>query len=198
MALSERELLSHLSVLKDSELLYERGIYPQSTYIFKHALIQDATYQSLLKSRRQKYHRKIAQVLEKHFPETAETHPELLAHHFTEAGLNEQAVGYWHQAGKRATQHSAHVEAINHLTKGLEVLMTLPDTLERARQELDVQITLGPVLMAVKGNCVFGHGTGLRPGPGTLSAGGRNPAALSGAARAVEVLYGPGGVADGA
>jgi predicted ATPase len=151
LALPERELLSHLSVLKDSELLYERGVYPQSTYVFKHSLIQDATYQSLLKSTRQNYHRKIAQVLEKNFPDTMETQPELLAHHYTEAGLNEQAVGYWHQAGQRAAQRSANVEAINHLTKGLEVLMTLPDTLERARQELDVQTTLGPVLMAVKG-----------------------------------------------
>jgi predicted ATPase len=151
MGLSETELLSHLSVLKDSELLYERGIYPQSTYIFKHALIQDAAYLSLLKSTCQEYHRKIAQVLEKNFAETMETQPELLAHHYTEAGLNEQAVGYWHQAGQRAARRSANVEAINHLTKGLKVLMTLPDTLERARQELDVQITLGPVLMAVKG-----------------------------------------------
>jgi predicted ATPase/class 3 adenylate cyclase len=151
MGLSETDLLSHLSVLKDSELLYERGIYPQSTYIFKHALIQDAAYLSLLKSTCQKYHRKIAQVLEKNFPDTMETQPELLAHHYTEAGLNEQAVAYWHQAGQRATQRSAHVEAINNLTKGLEVLMTLPDTLERAQQELDLQTTLGPVLMAVKG-----------------------------------------------
>jgi class 3 adenylate cyclase/predicted ATPase len=151
IGLPEQELLSHLSVLKDSELLYERGIYPESTYIFKHALTQDATYQSLLKSTRQKYHRKIAEVLEKDFPGTVQTQPELLAHHYTEAGLNEQAVGYWHQAGKRATQRYANVEAINHLTKALGVLMTLPDSLERARQELDVQITLGPVLMAVKG-----------------------------------------------
>ncbi|MGD9031130.1 MAG: adenylate/guanylate cyclase domain-containing protein [Desulfobacteraceae bacterium] len=151
MGLSETELLSHLSALKDSELLYERGIYPQTTYIFKHSLIQDATYQSLLKSTRQKYHQKIAQVMEQYFPDTIETQPELLAHHYTEAGLNEQAVGYWHQAGQRATQRSANVEAINHLTKGIEVLMTLPDTLERASQELDMQTTLGPVLMAVKG-----------------------------------------------
>jgi len=149
--LPEQELLSHLSVLRDSELLYERGIYPESTYIFKHALTQDATYQSLLKSTRQKYHRKIAEVLEKDFSEMVETQPELLAHHYTEAGVNEQAVGYWHRAGKRATQRYANVEAINHLTKALGVLMTLPDSLERARQELDVQITLGPVLMAVKG-----------------------------------------------
>jgi class 3 adenylate cyclase/ribosomal protein L40E/tetratricopeptide (TPR) repeat protein len=151
MGPSETDLLSHLSVLKDSELLYERGIYPQSTYIFKHALIQDATYQSLLKSTRQKYHWKIAQVLEKRFAGRMETEPELLAHHYTEAGINEQAVGYWLQAGQRAAQRSANVEAVNHLTKGLEVLMTLPDTLERARQELNMQITLGPVLMAVKG-----------------------------------------------
>jgi predicted ATPase len=90
-------------------------------------------------------------MLEAEFPETVEAEPELVAHHYTEAGLNEQAVGYYHKAGKRATQRSANVEAINHLSKGLEVLMTLPDTLERARQELDLQTTLGPVLMAVKG-----------------------------------------------
>jgi class 3 adenylate cyclase/predicted ATPase len=155
MGLSEIDLLSQLSVLKDSELLYERGIYPQSTYIFKHALIQDAAYLSLLKSTCQKYHRKIAQVLENNFVDTMETQPELLAHHYTEAGLNEQAVGYWLQAGKRATERSANVVAINHLTKGLEVLMTLPDTLERAQKELDVQITLGSVLMAVMGFASF-------------------------------------------
>jgi predicted ATPase len=151
MDLSERELLSHLSLLKDAELLYERGIYPQSTYIFKHALIQDATYQSLLKSTRKKYHQKIAQVLEKHFPESVETQPERLAYHYSGAGLNEEAVGYWHQAGKRAAQRSAYEEAINHLTMGLEALMTLPDTLARSRQELDMQTSLGPLLMAVKG-----------------------------------------------
>jgi predicted ATPase len=119
--------------------------------MFKHALIQDAAYASLLKRTRQQYHQQIAQMLEAEFPETVVAEPELVAHHYTEAGMNEQAVGYWHQAGKRATQRSANVEAINHLTKGLEVLMTLPDTLERARQELDMQTTLGPVLMAVKG-----------------------------------------------
>jgi predicted ATPase len=90
-------------------------------------------------------------VLEKNFPYTVETQPELLAHHYTEAGVNEQAVGYWHQAGKRATQRYANVEAMHYLTKGLEVLMTLPDSLERSRQELDIQIALGPVFMSVKG-----------------------------------------------
>ena len=147
----EQELLTHLSVLKDSELVYERGIYPQSTYIFKHALTQDATYQSLLKSTRQKYHRKIAQVLEKNFPDTVETQPELLAHHCSEADLNEQAVGYWYQAGKLATQRSAHVEAINHLTKGLDLIESMPENPERNQQELKLQLTLGIPLAATRG-----------------------------------------------
>jgi predicted ATPase/class 3 adenylate cyclase len=150
-AVEESTLQDRLGQLVGAELLYQRGRPPRAKYVFKHALIQDAAYASLLKRTRQQYHQQIAQMLEGDFPETVEAEPELVAHHLTEAGLNEQAVGYWHQAGKRATQRSANVEAINHLSKGLEALMTLPDTLERARQELDLQITLGPVLMAVKG-----------------------------------------------
>jgi class 3 adenylate cyclase/predicted ATPase len=147
----ESTLQDRLGQLVGAELLYQRGRPPRAKYMFKHALIQDAAYASLLKRTRQQYHQQIAQMLEAEFPETLEAEPELVAHHYTEAGLNEQAVGYWHQAGKHATQRSANVEAINHLTKGLEVLMSLPDTLERARQELDLQTTIGPVLMAVKG-----------------------------------------------
>jgi predicted ATPase len=150
-AVEESTLQERLGQLVGAELLYQRGRPPRAKYVFKHALIQDAAYASLLKRTRQQYHQQIARMLETEFPETVKAEPELVAHHYTEAGLNEQAVGYWHQAGKRATQRSAHVEAINHLTKGLEVLKTLPDTLERARQELDMQITLGPVLMSVKG-----------------------------------------------
>jgi predicted ATPase len=150
-AVEESTLQERLGQLVGAELLYQRGRPPRAKYMFKHALIQGAAYASLLKRTRQQYHQQIARMLEAEFPETVEAEPELVAHHYTEAGLNEQAVGYYHQAGKRATQRSAHVEAINHLTKGLEVLMALPDTLERARQELDLQITLGPVLMAVKG-----------------------------------------------
>jgi predicted ATPase len=144
-------LLSHLSVLKDSELLYERGIYPQSTYIFKHSLIQDATYQSLLQSTRQKYHQKIAQVLEKNFPDTMETHPELLAHHYTEAGLVEQAISYWQRAGEIAIGRSAEMEAINHLTKGLNLIESMPENPERNQQELKLQVTLGIPLAATRG-----------------------------------------------
>jgi len=150
-AVEESTLQERLGQLVGAELLYQRGRPPRAKYIFKHALIQDAAYASLLKRTRQQYHRQIAKMLEAEFPETVEAEPELVAHHFTEAGLNEQAVSYWLQAGKRAARRSANVEATNHLTKGLEVLMTLPDSLERARQELDLQITLGPVSMAVKG-----------------------------------------------
>ena len=108
-------------------------------------------YQSLLRSTRQQYHQRIAQVLEALFPETAETQPELLAQHYTEAGLSAQAIPYWQRAGQQAFQHSANLEAVAHLTKGLEVLATLPDTPERAQQELDLQIALGPALMATRG-----------------------------------------------
>ena len=113
--------------------------------------MQDTAYQSLLKSKRQQYHRQIAQVLEERFPEIEETQPELVAHHYTEAGLIAQAIPYWQQAGQRAVQRSANVEAIWHLTKGLELLKTLPETPERTQQELDLQLTLGPALMATKG-----------------------------------------------
>jgi predicted ATPase len=140
-----------LAQLVEAELLYQQGVPPQATYRFKHALIQDTAYQSLLKRTRQQYHQRIAQVLEARFPETAETQPELLAHHYTEAGLSGPAVGYWQQAGQRAIQRSAHVEAISHLTKGGEMLKTLPDTSERTRHELDLQTALGQALMATKG-----------------------------------------------
>jgi predicted ATPase len=105
----------------------------------------------LLKSTRQQYHQQIAQVLEEQFPETKETQPELLAHHYTEAGLITQAIPYWQQAGRQATLHSAYVEAIAHLTKGLELLKILPDAPERAQQELTLQVALGGPLMATKG-----------------------------------------------
>ncbi|MBI3247899.1 MAG: AAA family ATPase [Deltaproteobacteria bacterium] len=118
-SLDEAALQHGLQQLVEAELLYQRGLLPQARYLFKHALIQDTAYQSLLKSRRQQLHQQIAQVLAERFPETIETQPELLAHHYTEAGLKEQAIPYWQRAGERATQHSAYMEAINHLTKGL-------------------------------------------------------------------------------
>jgi class 3 adenylate cyclase/predicted ATPase len=148
----EAAMLQHaLGRLVEAEIVYQRGLPPQATYTFKHALIQDTAYQSLLKSTRQQYHQHIAQVLEAQFPDTVATQPELLAYHYTEAGCTEQAVHYWQRAGQRAVEHSAYVEAISHLTQGLEVLQTLPDSLERTQDELGLQTALGSALIAIKG-----------------------------------------------
>jgi predicted ATPase/class 3 adenylate cyclase len=149
--MDEATLQRGLAQLVDAELLYQRGHLPQAQYLFKHALIQDAAYQSLLKSTRQQYHQRIAEVLEERFPEIAETQPELMAQHYTEAGLSAQAVLYWQKAGQRAIELSAHIEAISHITKGLEVLATLPVTPERTQHELRLHLSLGPALMATKG-----------------------------------------------
>src|SRR5207249_4438107 len=148
--LDEVTLQQGLKQLVEAELVYQRGLVPQAHYLFKHALIQDTAYQALLKSTRQQYHYQIAQVLADRFPETVETQPELVAHHYIEAGLIEQALPYWQQAGERASQRSAYVEAVAHLTRGLEVLKALPDTPERIQQELALQIALGFALTATK------------------------------------------------
>jgi predicted ATPase len=149
--LDEESLQQGLRQLVETELVYQRGLPPQATYTFKHALIQDTAYQSLLKSRRQQLHQQIAQVLIEHFPAIQETQPELLAHHYTEAGLVAQAIPQWQQAGQKAAQRSANAEAIAHLTKGLEFLQNLPDTVERAQQELTLRLVLGAPLVASKG-----------------------------------------------
>ena len=149
-SLEETTLRQGLEQLVDAELLYQRGLLPQALYLFKHALIQDTAYTSLLKRTRQQYHQQIAQVLESQFPETVDVQPELLAHHYTEAGLIEPAIGYWQQAGQRASQRSANAEAESHLTTGIRLLMTLPDTPDRAQHELSLQLALGPALIATK------------------------------------------------
>ena len=144
-----------LHQLVEAEFLYQRGVPPQATYTFKHALIQDVAYQLLLKSTRQQYHQRIAQALEAHFPETVATQPEVLAQHYTEGGLGEQAVRAWQRAGQQALQRSAHLEAISHLTRGLAVLATLPETPVRIQQELDLHILLGPAFIATKGHATL-------------------------------------------
>jgi class 3 adenylate cyclase/predicted ATPase len=150
--MDEGTLQHGLAALVDAELIYQRGRVPQATYVFKHALIRDAAYQSLLKSTRQFYHQQIAHVLEARFPEIKETQPELLAHHYTEAGRHTQAIAYWQQAGQHAIQRSAHAEAIAHLTRELQLLATLPDTPERLQVELTCQLALGTSLLATKGH----------------------------------------------
>jgi class 3 adenylate cyclase/predicted ATPase len=149
--LDEATLQHELSRLIEAEIVYQRGLPPQATYVFKHALIRDTAYESLLRSTRQGHHRRIAEVLAERFPETAQTQPELLAHHFSEAGCKEQAVNYWYHAGQRAVERSAHLEAIAHLTNGLEELTALSETPPRTQQELTFLLLLGPALIATKG-----------------------------------------------
>jgi tetratricopeptide (TPR) repeat protein len=149
--MDEGTLQQGLRQLVEAELLYQRGLPPQATYLFKHALIQDTAYQSLLKSTRQHYHQRIAQVLEARFADVVETQPELLAYHYTEAGFAEQAVEYWQRAGYRARQRVGDREAITHFRKGLDVLQTLPHTRERIRQEVDMLLNLHDVLGNTQG-----------------------------------------------
>ncbi len=149
-SLDEAELQQALRQLVEAELLHQHGLPPRATYVFKHALIQDAAYQSLLKSARQDYHRRIARALTERFPEVAEHEPELLAHHLTEAGLGEQAVTAWLRAGRQASERSANAEAVAHLRRGLELLEALPETPDRMQRELELQIALGPALMAAR------------------------------------------------
>ena len=149
--LDEAALQQALTQLVDAELLYQRGVSPQATYLFKHALLQEAAYQSLLKRTRQQCHQRIAQVLTTHFPEAAATQPELLARHYTEAGLIEQAIPYWQQAGQQASERSAYREAISHLTTGIELLKTLPETPTHTQHALTLHIALGTALQMTTG-----------------------------------------------
>jgi serine/threonine protein kinase/tetratricopeptide (TPR) repeat protein len=120
-------------------------------YQFRHALLQDAAYQSLLRSTRRQHHRRIAQALEEQFPEVVETQPELLAHHYTEAGAYEPAIRHWMRAGVHASLHSANLEAVSHLRRGLELLRSLPGSEARMQQELQLLLALGIPLSAVQG-----------------------------------------------
>ena len=145
----EERLASALERLVAAGLLLRRGMQPHTTYLFNHALVQDTAYQSLLKSRRQLLHARIADRLEAKF--SAATEPELLAYHFTEAGRIEQAIDYWLKAGQRAMQQSAHIEAERHLRTGLGLLAALPETPARQRREIALQNTLGVCLMPTRG-----------------------------------------------
>src|SRR5947207_2722404 len=148
----DEELLHQgLHQLVEAEFLYQRGVPPQATYTFKHALIQDVAYQSLLRSTRQQYHQRIAQALEAQFPEIVATQPELVAQHYTTAGCHEQAMRYWQRAGQQASDRSAHVEAISHVTTGIELLKTLPETPEHTQQALTLHLALGAALQMAKG-----------------------------------------------
>ena len=147
----EADLRDALDQLAESELIFRRGTPPNATYVFKHALVQDAAYASLLKSRRQQLHADIAGVLMELRQELVETQPELLAYHFTQAGLPEPALEYWQAAAKRAISHSAYREAIEQLDQALAQIALLPPGEARDKRELELHVTkLGP-LFPIKG-----------------------------------------------
>ena len=149
--LPEDELQAALGRLVVSELVFQRGTPPDAVYSFKHALVQDAAYGSLLRSSRQQLHVRIAEALEAELPEIIESQPELLARHYAEARMAEKSVAYWAKAGRRSAARSAMAEAAAQLQKGLDQLALLPDTPTRQRQELEFCSGLGAVLMIVKG-----------------------------------------------
>jgi tetratricopeptide (TPR) repeat protein len=165
--MDEASLRQELAQLVEAELLYRKGSPPRARYIFKHALIQDAAYQSLLPSRKREYHLRIARVLEDRL--ARETDPELLAHHYTEAEFKSDAIANWHRAGQRAMDRGATAEAIEHVSKGLALLETLPDTPGRSAQELALLLTLGAALLTIKDYTspdverVFARARELRP-----------------------------------
>ena len=143
----EDELSRALRQLVASGLIFQRGDPPRARYRFKHALIQDAAYQSLLRAQRREQHRRVAETLEQQYPETVETRPELIAHHYTEAALAEPAIIYWRRAGERAVKQAANLEAVNHLRRGLELLEASPTRVAQAEEELRILIAFGPALM---------------------------------------------------
>jgi predicted ATPase len=147
----EHELLSRLAHLQAGEFIYQQPAFPEVEYTFKHALTQEVAYNSLLIERRKALHERTAQAIEALFHSQLEDHYGELAHHYTRSSNRQKAVEYLYLAGQQAVQRSANAEAITHLTAALEILKTLPDTPERAQQELALQITLGGPLMATKG-----------------------------------------------
>jgi tetratricopeptide (TPR) repeat protein len=147
----ERELQAALEQLSDARLLFCRGTAPHALYLFKHALVQDAAYSTLLRGRRQELHGRVAAVLETHFADLVERQPELLALHLTVAGDTERAAHQWLKAGRHAAAQSAYLEAIADLERGLGVLHSLPETPDRDGCEIDLQLALAGCLLTAKG-----------------------------------------------
>ena len=147
----EAELRSALDRLIQSGLLFRQGVPPHASYLFKHALVQDAAYSTLLREPRRALHARIAETLESQFAEIAESQPELLARHYTEAGQIEKAAGLWGKAGQRSLERSALVEAAAQLTRALDQTATLPATPSLRREQIKLQVGLSNALMHVKG-----------------------------------------------
>jgi class 3 adenylate cyclase/predicted ATPase len=149
--LSETSLQQALAKLTAAGLVFSHGAPPAATYVFKHALVQDAAYETLLRSKRKQLHAQIAAALEARFPEVAETQPEVIAHHYTQAGRTEAAVEWWKKAGDLAIHQSANTEAVQHLSRAIELLESVPESRERDTNELAIRIALSGPLIATRG-----------------------------------------------
>jgi class 3 adenylate cyclase/tetratricopeptide (TPR) repeat protein len=164
-----------LAQLEHAELVFRRGELPDAVYTFKHALVRDAAYESLLKSRRQQLHGQIARALEERFADVVTSQPEILAHHFTEAGLIDAAIDYWLKAGNLALSRSANAEAAKHLRQGIALMQSKAPLAEPSHQELDFYLALGPATAATEGYAspetlrAFSHARDLLGDGGTLT-----------------------------
>ncbi|HLW71841.1 MAG TPA: AAA family ATPase [Candidatus Binataceae bacterium] len=147
----EPELQAALGELAEAELLYVQGLAPNANYRFKHALIRDAAYEALLKSRRKELHLSVARTIDEQFPVIKESHPEVLARHWTEAGETDPAIAAWKKAGERAVERRAYREAEQHYREALALLNTLPESGERDSRELTLQLALGNVMVGTRG-----------------------------------------------
>jgi tetratricopeptide (TPR) repeat protein len=147
----QQKLDDALDQLASAELIFRRGAPPDAEYTFKHALVQDAAYSTLLRSRRQQLHGRVTTALERQFPEVVAAQPALMAQHSSEAGLSEKAVGYWLKAGQQSLTRSAMTEAVAQLRKGLDLIASLPDGVERRQYELDLKVALASALIATRG-----------------------------------------------
>jgi class 3 adenylate cyclase/tetratricopeptide (TPR) repeat protein len=164
-----------LTELERAELVFRVGELPEAVYSFKHALVRDAAYESLLKSRRPQLHGQIARVIEEKFADIVGSQPELVAYHFTESGLADRAIDYWLKAGQLALSRSANAEAVRHLRQGIDLIHSGAPSAESSRKELDFHLALGPALAATEGHAtsetlgVFLHARNLLGGCGTLA-----------------------------
>jgi predicted ATPase len=149
--MDDAPLQTMLEQLAEADLLLVQGLPPDADYRFKHALIQDAAYENLLKSRRQVLHRRVGETLRDEFAGTAMAEPELLAHHFTQAGMTEAAIEWWRKAGKRSMERSALVEAVKQFTRALDQIATLPGTPALRREQINIQVALITPLVHIKG-----------------------------------------------
>ena len=149
--LPEADLEEQLAALNHADIIHQSGVPPRAHYVFKHALIQEAAYDTLLKSVRQRHHQRIADSYVERFPDLAQSQPELVAHHYSRALMPAAAVPFWQKAGELAVARSGYEEAVAHLAQALEQLKLVPDSAERAAAELGLRVTIGPALIAAKG-----------------------------------------------